>query len=235
MWWAVGIFGNIVPDNSETQMNNPEFWSFFNTEAYPKLENRQQSMKYLFEYLDRLGRPVFVVETGCVRKMGTWSEEGQSTILFDRFVSQLPGSVMHSVDLAPQATALCRTLVSSSVQLHTGDSVAFLRTLARNPPPGFKYIDVLYLDSLDVDFANPHPSALHHMKELLAISTVIGPQTLVVVDDSPMEASYFLSPQTVNFVSKPVVSGKAKYVADYAETIGLAPVFTGYQVGWIGF
>ena len=142
---------------------------------------------------------------------------------------------MHSVYLDPAATALCRKLVSSSVQLHTGDSVAFLRALARNPPPGFKYIDVLYLDAFDVDFASPHPSALHHMKELVAISTLIGPQTLVVVDDSPLEASYFISSKTVTFVTKPVVSGKAKYVAEYAEAIGLAPVFTGYQAGWIGF
>jgi hypothetical protein len=69
----------------------------------------------------------------------------------------------------------------------------------------------------------------------LQISTLIGPQTLVVVDDSPLEASFFFSSKTIAFVSKPVVSGKAKYVADYAETIGLAPVFTGYQAGWIGF
>jgi hypothetical protein len=216
-------------------MNNPEFWKFFETDAYPILAHRQQSLKYVFEYLDRLARPVFIVETGSVRNVGTWAEEGQSTILFDRFVSQLPGSVMHSVDLDPHATALCRSLVSGAVQLHTGDSVAFLRALARNPPPGFRYIDVLYLDAFDVDFANPHPSALHHMKELVAVSTLIGPQTLVVVDDSPLEANYFLSPKGLTFVSKPVVSGKAKYVAEYAETIGLEPVFTGYQAGWIGF
>jgi hypothetical protein len=50
----VGIFGNIItqtddpstatrrhapPGNSETQMNNPEFWKFFDTEAYPNLGN----------------------------------------------------------------------------------------------------------------------------------------------------------------------------------------------------
>jgi hypothetical protein len=216
-------------------MNNPEFWNFFETDAYPNLGRRQQSLKYVFEYLDHLARPVFVVETGCVRNVGTWAEEGQSTVLFDRFVSQLSGSVMLSVDLDPHAIALCRTLVSSNVQLHTGDSVAFLRALVRNAPPGFRYIDVLYLDSFDVDFANPHPSALHHMKELVAISTLIGPQTLVVVDDSPLEVNYFLSSKILDFVTKPVVSGKGKYVADYAETIGLAPVFTGYQTGWIGF
>jgi hypothetical protein len=215
-------------------MNNLEFWRFFDTDAYPNLGHRQPSLKYVFEYLDNLARPVFVVETGCVRNVGNWVGDGQSTILFDRFVSQLPGSVMHSVDLDPKATALCNSLVSNNVQLHTGDSVAFLRNLARNPPTGFRHIDVLYLDSFDLDLANPHPSALHHMKELLAISTLVGPQTLVVVDDAPLEAMFTLSSNTVTFVSTMAISGKAKYVAAYAETIGLKPVFSGYQAGWIG-
>ena len=216
-------------------MNNPEFWKFFETEAYPLLALRQESLKYVFEYLDHLARPVFVVETGCVRHVGTWAQEGQSTILFDRFVSQLPGSVMYSVDIDPRATVLCRNLVSSNVQLHTGDSVAFLRALVRNAPPEFRYIDVLYLDSFDVNFAHPHRAALHHMKELVAVSKLIGPQTLVVVDDSPVEVNYVLSSETGALEAKPFVSGKGKYVADYAEMIGLAPAFTGYQAGWIGF
>jgi hypothetical protein len=215
-------------------MNNPEFWKFFETVAYPNLAHRQHSLKYVFEHLDKLARPVFVVETGCVRNVGTWAEEGQSTILFDRFVSPLPGSVMHSVDLDPEATALCKSLVSSNVQLHTGDSVAFLRLLARNPPAGFRHIDVLYLDSFDIDFTNPHPSALHHMKELVAISTLIGPQTLVVVDDAPSESVFISSNDSITFMYRPVISGKGKYVADYANAIGVRPVFSGYQVGWMG-
>ena len=60
-------------------MNNPEFWKFFETDAYPNLAHRQHSLKYVFEHLDNLARPVFVVETGCVRNVGTWAEEGQST------------------------------------------------------------------------------------------------------------------------------------------------------------
>jgi hypothetical protein len=57
----------------------------------------------------------------------------------------------------------------------------------------------------------------------------------VVVDDSPLEAVYFPSPESLTFVTDPIVSGKSKYVAEYAKTIGLVPVFTGYQTGWVGF
>jgi hypothetical protein len=50
-------------------MNNSAFWKFFETDAYPNLEHRQQSLRCVFEYLDHLAGPVFVVETGvCVMR-----------------------------------------------------------------------------------------------------------------------------------------------------------------------
>lgn len=113
-------------------MKNLEFWQFFEAHAADSLEHRQATFRHAFEFLDRLDRPVFIVETGCVRKADHWLD-GQSTILFDKFVAALPGSVVHSVDLSPQATALCKTLVSPAIDVHTGDSVAFLHGLAKNP------------------------------------------------------------------------------------------------------
>ena len=216
-------------------MNTPAFWSYFEAEAFPRLAQRQATLRYVFEHLDRRNGPVFIVETGCVRQAGNWAGDGQSTILFDRFVTHRPGSVMHSVDIDPRATALCRTLVSERTQLHTGDSVPFLRQLARRPPEGFVQLDLLYLDSYDVDFAAPHPSALHHMKELVAASPLLGPGTLVVVDDAPREAVFIQNGNELGLLTEPSVSGKGKYVADYARSIGLTPVFSAYQAGWIGF
>jgi len=219
-------------------MNTPIFWEFFEIEAYPKLAARQNSMRCIFEYLDQKNRPVFVVETGCVRKENNWAGDGQSTILFDRFISQWPGSEMYSVDIDPNATDLCKSLVSSATKIYTGDSVIFLRNLARNPPKNFSNIDVLYLDSYDLDLSNPHPSALHHMKEFLAVSPLIGPETLVVVDDAPpggMFRVFILSGDSISCIQQPPISGKGKYIADYAMAIGLQPVISGYQAGWIGF
>jgi hypothetical protein len=215
-------------------MNTPNFWKFFEADAYPNLAIRQHSLRYVFEHLDRKNGPVFIVETGCVRKANHWGD-GQSTVLFDRFASQWPGSAMYSVDIDANATALCKTLVSSMPQIHTGDSVSFLRHLAKNPPDRFRHLDVLYLDSYDIDFANPHLSALHHMKELVAASSLIDPDTLLVIDDSPLEGIFIQSEKNVRFVTQPEISGKGKYIAAYAKTIGLTPVFTGYQAGWIGF
>jgi hypothetical protein len=216
-------------------MKNLEFWQFFEAHAATQLEHRQATFRYAFEFLDRLERPVFIVETGCVRKADYWAD-GQSTILFDKFVAGLPGSVVHSVDLNPQATALCKTLVSPAIDVHTGDSVAFLHGLAKNPPDRFPTIDLLYLDSYDVELIAPHPSALHHLKELIAISPLIGPETLIMVDDAPQEAHYIPRGNSgAVFITDPRVSGKGKYVAEYAESIGAKRVFSEYQTAWIGF
>ena len=84
-------------------MNNLKFWQFFEAQAATPLGYRQATFRSAFEFLDQLDRPVFIVETGCVRKANHWSD-GQSTILFDKFVAGLPGSVVHIVDLNPHAT-----------------------------------------------------------------------------------------------------------------------------------
>ncbi len=216
-------------------MNTPNFWKFFNEKAYPRLAQRKETFKYIFEHLDKKNRPIFLVETGCVRRENTWEGEGQSSILFDRFCSEWPGSVAYSVDINPEATKLCKTLVSSALEVHTGDSVSFLRNLAANRSPDFQYLDLLYLDSYDVDFNNPHISALHHMKELMAAATLINAETLVVIDDAPSQGLFIQSDNGPALIMSPEVSGKGKYVADYARTVGLEPVFSSYQVGWMGF
>jgi hypothetical protein len=70
------------------------------------------------------------------------------------------------------------------VRIHAGDSLAYLKSLADHPPAGLEFLDLLYLDSFDVDFDDPLPSAIHHLKELLAIAPLVSFETLVV-DDSP--------------------------------------------------
>jgi len=216
-------------------MATADFWKYFNEEIYPQLGFRQSTFKKIFEYLDSLQRPVFIVETGCVRNVGTYQGEGQSTLMFDKFASAVPGSMVYTVDIDPNATALCSTLVSPTVKVHTGDSVGFLRDVAINPPKQFPSVDLLYLDSYDVDFSNPHPSALHHIKELLAASPIVNDGTMVALDDSPSDAVLLINDTgTVSFFSKPVISGKGKYIAEYAESINARLQFSGYQCGWLG-
>jgi hypothetical protein len=139
------------------------------------------------------------------------------------------------VDINPENTTLCKKLVSDKVRVETSDSVSFLRDLANNPPDGFSHIDLLYLDSFDVDFKNPHPSAMHHLKELTAIARLVSKETLIVIDDAPTSASCFVDKGVVTSLTSFTVGGKGMYVADYAANIGALQCIAGYQAGWTGF
>ena len=212
-----------------------DFFSFFNGTAYPRLAHRADSFRFIFDYLAKLNRKVFIVETGCVRHEDTWEGEGQSTVLFDKFAQHVEGTLVYSVDINPVNTALCKKLVSDKVQVATSDSVTFLKELANNPPNGFPHIDLLYLDSFDVDFKNPHPSAMHHLKELTAVARLVSKDTLIVIDDAPTSASCFVDKGVVTSLTNFTVGGKGMYVADYATNIGAIQCIAGYQVGWTGF
>lgn len=212
-----------------------DFFSFFNETAYPRLAHRADSFRFIFDYLAKLNRKVLIVETGCVRNEGTWEGEGQSTILFDKFAHHVEGTLVYSVDINPVNTALCRKLVTDKVQLATSDSVLFLKGLADSPPAGFTHIDLLYLDSFDVDFKSPHLSAMHHLKELTAIARLVSKDTLIVIDDAPTSATCFVDKGVVTSLTSFAVGGKGMYVADYAKDIGARQCITGYQVGWTGF
>jgi hypothetical protein len=214
-------------------MRSDEFWNFYNT-IKPQLAARVGTLTRTFEMLDAIDRPVGIVETGCCRQAGNWAGDGGSTLLFDKYVQCHPGSVVYTVDIDPAATALCRSLVSAHVKVHTGDSVAFLKTLADSPPADLPALDLLYLDSYDVNFDDVFPSAFHHMKELVAIAPLVQAHTLVVVDDSPSAFTGFINAEgQVLLVTPPKTGGKGKLVGEYAQHIGAEKVFDGYQCGWI--
>ena len=208
-----------------------EFWRFFDADAAPHLMHRADGFRQIFAYLDSFERPVGIVETGCMRKDHDWGD-GKSTLLFTKYAAWHPGSVVYSVDLDPAAVAFCRSMVGEDVRLHSGDSVAFLKSLSDQRPSDLATLDLLYLDSYDVDFDNPLPSAIHHLKELVAIAPFLSADTLVVVDDSPMSVLAIPKGSELQLASQPRVSGKGKLVAEYAAQIGAQHMISGYQMGW---
>lgn len=210
-----------------------KFWDYFETFAAPLLQHRAASFRMAFEHLSKLQRPVCIVETGCVRNLGTFTGEGQSTVLFDKFSEMIPGTVVHSVDISPENTRTCKSIVSDRVTVHTSDSVSFLRGQCAKIIEPYDSIDLLYLDSHDVDMHNPHDSALHHLKELLAAAKLLRTDTLILVNDSPTNASFILDSQ-IKLVTSQKVGGKAKYIAEYMESTGARPLYHGYQAAWLG-
>ena len=161
-----------------------KFWDFFNNEAAPKLAHREVTFRKMFEYLDEFDTPVTIVETGCLRQLGNYAGDGQSTLLFDRYVTDRgQGSHVYSVDLDPVAVAACQSVVSKNVTVTASDSVAYLNTLAEQFIANDTQIALLYLDSFDVNWDYWFPSAAHHLKELCVAQRFINHDTMVVVDD----------------------------------------------------
>ncbi|MBM4231938.1 MAG: hypothetical protein FJ184_14610 [Gammaproteobacteria bacterium] len=215
------------------------FWFWFNGEAAPKLALREVSFRKIFNYLDTFdaSQPLVIVETGCLRTPDNWAGDGQSTLMFDRYLQhRSAGGSCYAMDIDPVATAACRSFVGSQTEVFTGDSVIVLRDVAERLRASGQKISLLYLDSLDLDWNNVTPSAVHHLKELVSIYEFVTPQTLVVVDDAPMDV---VCAQSANggfdLLRDPVVSGKGKFVAEYAAQVGAKNFFSHYQSAWTGF
>jgi hypothetical protein len=217
-----------------------DFWKYLDS-IDGQLLQRGASFKKIFGFLDSIDRPLIIVETGCVRNTSAvaMTGEGQSTLLFDRYLNcRDDGSKGYSVDVDASAVGLSRSLVSGKMQIHQGDSVNYLKTLSGELAADQLQIDLLYLDSYDVDYTYWFASAAHHLKELLAASVAVSSKTLVVIDDCPLSANLVAESDgslRLDKFFRPVVGGKGRLVAEYAEQIGAKLEFSHYQHGWTGF
>lgn len=210
------------------------FLETFESQWVPRLGPRSHTFRAMFEFLaGKSPRGHFILETGCARERDNWEGDGQSTFMFDRFAAEHAGEVC-TVDLDASACAYARSVVGSCTTVHLGDSVTFLHGMAGKLLREGRAIDLLYLDSFDCDPANPTPSALHHLKELCAISPALGGGTLVVVDDSFHQLRGFRNERNEFILLEDQgIWGKARYVAEYFQQVGIKPLFDGYQCGWV--
>jgi hypothetical protein len=220
-----------------TPADSQEFWAYYEAHAAPRLDLREHTFRKVFSYLDTLPAPITIVETGCVRVADNWGGDGQSTILFDKYVtSRGHGSKVYSVDLNSDNVTTCRSLVSANVEVTVADSVAYLDTLTRQLLERRTRVSLFYLDSFDLDLTYWFPSACHHLKELVAAWRSIDKQTLVVVDDCPLSAHLVINKEgKLVSAMQPIVGGKGRLVAEFAQQVGLKPLFASYQAGWVGF
>jgi len=214
------------------------FWDFFDSKV-SLLFQREPSFRKIFSYLDSIDRPIVIVESGCVRSKSPWTMtgEGQSTVLFDLYIeARGDGSEGYSVDLEMDNVRVARDL-TKNISVSQGDSVAFLNKLSMKLESQSRFIDLLYLDSFDVDYNYWFPSAAHHLKELLAAKRSVTPSTLVVIDDCPINANLIVINDKIQLDKfyKPIVGGKGRLVAEYAEQVGATMYFSHYQHGWLGF
>ena len=225
--------------------NNLDFYKWFDAVA-SKLGQREISFRKIFKYLDTLPAPVIIVETGCLREKDNFLDE-QSTLLFDKYtLSRGNNSKVYTVDINPKSTKVCKELVSGNVKITTGDSIGYLNNLSGTFLKNKTKVSMFYLDSFDVDWRYPYPSAAHHLKELASINRILHKDTLVVVDDSPASGNLTRSENQSDSSWKvltfpespspsPTIGGKGFLVHEFASHVGAKLVFSHYQAAWNNF
>jgi hypothetical protein len=178
--------------------------------------HRQPGFDYIFKYLSGIKDPV-IIETGCARQMDNYEGDGQSSILFDRYVSQYGGSLT-TIDINADSVAYCAANVSLNTKVIECDSLVALERLRREVAG----VDLLYLDSFDAPQDQPavvFQAAVHHMYEYTTINSALKPGALVCVDD--------------NWIKDGYLHGKGSILAEYFQKIQNKPVQVGYQMLWL--
>jgi hypothetical protein len=128
------------------------------------------------------GRPCWIVETGS----SAWGTD--SSRLFDSYVATFGGRFW-SVDVRLEPMLKLRKHISKSSSMSCDDSVRFLKRWIDRY--SCHRIDLVYLDSWDLDISNPMPAAIHGLKEFLAVAPALRDGSLLLVDDTPASADWF--------------------------------------------
>lgn len=154
--------------------------------------------------------PCVIAETGAMREEPNTINalsDGSSTMLWDEVANHHDATV-RVFELDHQRCLAVAKHVSARVTIHGGDAVRRLRELP------IQSVDLLYLDSYDVEWHNPHPSALHHLMELVSAMPAMKPSGLILIDDCGDSG------------------GKGLYVAEYMSRANATLLARGYQHLW---
>lgn len=212
------IYGNLIPGfNKEDNNDNNIFFTHIN------YYTMKEALRQLIMYNSNLNYFNFV-ETGCSAH-GT-----KSTLLWDKFVNFYDGYVV-SVDLNKVAVDEANTSTSNKTNVFHSNSLDYL-------PKINNMIDFLYLDSYDVDFLNPSPSAEHHLAEFNKIKHLLHKNSIVLIDDTPLTPEWLddgkNSPiyTTLKGQFKPNMAGKGSLVNQELEKMGATKILHQYQTLW---
>jgi hypothetical protein len=198
-----------IPDLEIDLPFDQQFERFFK----PRLGVRAEGFATLFRHLAQRSAQPLILETGSMRIPGNWQGDGQSTFMFDTLV-RTTGGLLFSIDTTLESIETARRACSSATNLLLGDSVATLQHLSRLIR---RPADLLYLDSYDLDAKNPMPSAIHHALEMMAANTLVGPDTLICVDDYCVDSQ---------------VGGKGLLLDRYFSRVRAEVLYSGYQRIW---
>ena len=150
------------------------------------------------------GASLNILETGSAAH-GT-----KSSMLFANYVKKFGGN-FDTVDTNPQIKKIYSFLESNSVKFHTQDSLEFIKSLDDKT---IHNLDLIYLDSYDLDIFNPEPSQNHGLNEFLLLNEKIKKGTLIAIDDTPDSFDKFSTTKENKFNFIP---GKGRFVLNYLK------------------
>jgi FkbM family methyltransferase len=180
--------------NGFQQYSNFNYDSFI--EKYrPFIERSGKSRMRFYDYiipkLAKKGKPIYIVETGTM-----WSplneNMGAFTLIFADLIKNHTGGKLYTIDISEKNINLCKTHTeefSSVIEYVVSDSVSFLRSL---DDECVKKLDLVYLDSYDLDTPKPHKSAQHHLDELTAVYPRLNKECGVAIDDNFLPNTYIV-------------------------------------------
>jgi len=165
---------NSLPKNGCLYYNNTtDTYEQFSNVGEPKHIN-YLTFKELFKNMNGIKNPI-ILESG-IASAGT-----HSTYLFNEYVRKY-GGFFWSVDINKSLVEQHRGNMCPATKLVCDDSVNFFLNWSKNNSKA----DIIYLDSYDLDFYNPRPSAEHGLKEYKSLLPVCKKDTLLLIDDTPI-------------------------------------------------
>jgi hypothetical protein len=182
------------------------------------------TFKRLFEEMKDLKNPI-ILETG-IASAGT-----NSTYLFDAYVKKY-GGFFWSVDINKNLVEKNKGNMCPATTLVCDDSVSFIKNWSKEHDK----VDVVYLDSWDLDFYNPKPAGDHGLAEYNAIKGSIQKNTLLLIDDTP-KMPYWLDSRDEKFyndmtnyynINNYTMPGKGMFVLNEVKNADL--LLHNYQV-----
>lgn len=162
---SIHKYQQIMNDNSEDGRNN-QIIQLLNT----------------FNKIDINDGPINTIETGASFNI----KDGAMGLLFG-IISQRTGGRMWMVDIDANKIEESKKLFEKynidCVNFVVQDSVHFLQKFNEK-------IDIIHLDSYDLDILDPFPSALHGWREFEAIKDKMYSKSIILIDDNYINGTW---------------------------------------------
>ena len=181
-------------------------------------ESRLKFINKVYHYFVSLNRPVNILETGCGH-YGDCKTFVSMTYAFAYILNNLKGGSLLTVDINENNLNKCKELTkdfSHIINYKLGDSIDTLRNLNE---AFTKSLDLIILDSYDLNLFDPYPSGIHHLQELLALYNKINKNCLIAIDDNFLPGTWvdwrWDNGNIERFETKEKLIGKGMYCDDF--------------------